>query len=273
MTTISSVIFSGSQRNPTVTITGSGFGTAPAAPATSPDGGGTGSNYGKSLYISDLSQVFSAGLTTQTNTDYIGLTDLSYSDTSISFQFGSAYSQYLFNFKPGDDIGVGVNGAQNYAPATFAPAITTETIGVARFFETTNGTHFFTADPGEVKQVLSTRPDLKQESSGLTAIDPASNDPAAIPVYRFFDSVYGTQFFTSSLTERNMVTASRPDLKSEGIAFYEHAAQQAGDQAVYRFFDTKFGTHFYVSDAGENTSILATRPDLKPEGIAFYAPT
>ena len=273
MAAINSLIFNGSQRNPTITITGSAFGTAPATAASAPNGGGTGSNYGISLYLSDLSQNFTAGLTNQADTDYIGLTNLSYSDTAISFQLGSAYSKYLYNIKPGDSLGVVVNGAQNATTATFSPAITTETIGVARFFETTNGTHFFTADPGEVKQILNTRPDLVEESSGLTAVDPSSNDPNAIPVYRFFDSVYGTQFFTSSPTERDAVTSSRPDLKPEGTAFIEHATQQTGDQAVYRYFDTRFGTHFYVSNPGENTSILATRPDLKPEGISFYAPT
>ena len=273
MATITSAVFSGSQRNPTIIITGTGFGNAPGTAASPPDGGGTGSNYGISLYISNLSENFTAGLTNQADTNHIGLTNLSYSDTSISFQLGSTYSKYLYNFKPGDSVGVVVNGAQDFTTATFNPAITTETIGVARFFETTNGTHFFTANPDEVRQILSTRPDLVQENAGLTAVDPASNDPNAIPVYRFFDSVYGTQFFTSSLTERDMVTATRPDLKPEGTAFVEHATQQTGDQAVYRYFDTRFGTHFYVSDPGENRSILATRPDLKPEGISFYAPT
>lgn len=273
MTTITSLVFNGSQRNPTLTITGSGFGTAPAIGPSPAGGGSTGSDYGTSLHVADRSRGFSAGLTDQSVTDYIGLTNLSYSDTSISFQLGSAYSKLLYNFKPGDTIGVVVNGAQYTTTAAFSPPITTETIGVARFFETTNGTHFFTADQGEVQQLLNTRPDLVEESNGLTAIDPASNDLNAVSVYRFFDSTYGTQFFTSSVTEKNMVTASRPDLKPEGIAFVEHGTQQPGDQAVYRYFDTRYGTHFYVSDSGENGSILATRPDLKPEGVSFYAPT
>lgn len=224
------------------------------------------------LFVSDLSQDFSAGIANAVTNNSSGLINLSYTDTLITFQLGSAYSLFLNNFKQGDSVGVGVNGTQYFSTVNFVPPLTTFTIGVARFFDTTNGTHFFTSDPAEVQQVLKTRPDLTEEASGLSAIDPTSTDANAAPVFRFFDRVFGTHFFTSDLAERNNVIASRPDLAFEGTAFYEHAAQQTGDAAVYRYFDTKFGTHFYTADATENSAILATRPDLKPEGIAFYAP-
>ena len=272
MSLISSAVFGGTQRNPTVTISGSGFGTAPAAPATPAGSGMTGSNYGTSLFLVDRTQNLSAGLSNGATDNSVGLVNLSYSDTSISFQLGSAYSRFLYNIKPGDDVGVSVAGSQYFTPATFSPPITTQTVGVARFFDTRNGTHFFTADPNEVQQVLRTRPDLAQEQSALTAIDPTTAANAA-PVFRFFDSVYGTHFFTSSTTERDAVIAGRPDLINEGIGFYENTSAQAGGVPVYRYFDTKFGTHFYTGDQAENNTILATRPDLKPEGIAFYAPT
>lgn len=273
MSTISSVIFGGSQRTPTITILGSGFGSTPASAATPAGSGATGFDYGTSLFISDLSQNFSAGLSNSVTNNSSGLTNLSYSDTSITFQLGSAYSLFLNNFKPGDTIGVGVNGTQYFTTVNFVPPLTTLTIGVARFFDTTNGTHFFTSDPSEVQQILATRKDLTEEGGGFNAVDPASTGSNAAPVYRFFDSSYGTHFFTSSVTEKNAVIASRADLKYEGVALYEDAAQNPGDAAVYRFFDTKFGTHFYSSDATEISTILATRTDLKPEGIAFYAPT
>ena len=124
--------------------------------------------------------------------------------------------------------------------------------------------------------MLNTRPDLIPEGPngvGLTPVDPASNDPNAAPVYRFFDLKQGTHFFTASNTERDTVIATRPDLVYEPAStFYEHIVPQAGDTAVYRFFDTKFGTHFYTDDPAERALIVQTRPDLVQEGIGFYEP-
>lgn len=94
------------------------------------------------------------------------------------------------------------------------------------------------------------------------------------PVYRFFDSVHGTRFFTASTSERDAVIADRPDLVYEpGATFFEHSTLQPGDTAVYRFFDSNFGTHFYTSSASERDNIVATRSDLVPEAVGFYVPT
>ena len=152
-------------------------------------------------------------------------------------------------------------------------ALTADTIGVYRFFDSNYGTHFFTASTSELTTIEATRPDLVYEGVGLQSISPAANDPNASPIYRFFDTNYGTHFFTASASERDTVIATRPDLTFEGTGFLEHNAQQVGDTPVYRFFDTTYGTHFYTADAGERATILATRPDLVDEGAGFYAPT
>lgn len=160
------------------------------------------------------------------------------------------------------------------SPAPLASVI--PTVGVYRFFETTNGTHFYTADAAEAQTIRQTRPDLTPEGIGLRAIDPtalSSTDPAATPIYRFFDALSGTQFLTASAAERDTVIATRPDLHYEATSrFYEHAIAQPGDTPVYRFFDTVQGTHFYTDDPTERGTILSTRPDLVAEGIGFYEP-
>ncbi len=48
--------------------------------------------------------------------------------------------------------------------------------------------------------------------------------PGDTPVYRFFDVVDGTHFFTSSTSERGAILATRPDLHDEGVAFYAPSA-------------------------------------------------
>ena len=163
--------------------------------------------------------------------------------------------------------------ADTTADASSVTIITKPTLGVVRFFDKNNGTHFFSTDPGEVANIVNTRPDLALEGNGFHSADQTNNDPANAAVFRFFDSKYGTHFYTASATERDGVIQTRSDLIYEGTGFYEHVTGQPGDIPVYRFFDSNYGTHFYTSDANERATILATRTDLKDEGIGFYAPS
>lgn len=164
----------------------------------------------------------------------------------------------------GPVIGSGSGGAATTVPLP--------DVGVYRFFDRIDGTHFFTASAAERDALISTRADMAYEGVGLSADNPANADPAAAPVYRFFDTIHGTHFFTASQAEKAQVSATRADLTFEGIGFYEHTAPASGDVAVYRFFDATYGTHFYTADATERASLLITRPDLKDEGVGFYAP-
>ena len=147
------------------------------------------------------------------------------------------------------------------------------TVDVFRFFDAAHGTQLLTQDAVERDTILTTRPDLQYEGVGLHAVDPAHASPSAVDVYRFFDTTNGTHFMTSSVSERDSVLTSRPDLLFEpSSTMIEHAVAQTGDSAVYRFFNNANGAHFYTADAGERASILSTRPDMSFEGIAFYAP-
>lgn len=145
-------------------------------------------------------------------------------------------------------------------------------LGIYRFFDAAHGTHFFTASEAERNAVITTRPDMVYEGIDLTAVAAPASDPAAVPIFRFFDKLFGTHFYTSSAAERDTVLATRSDLAFEGTAFYEDLTAQSGDTAVYRFFDTNTGTHFYTSSATERAAIVATQANYVNEGIAFYAP-
>lgn len=145
-------------------------------------------------------------------------------------------------------------------------------VGVYRFFDQTDGTHFYSTSLSERNTLIQSRPDLTFEGFGLRALLNTA-DPAALPVFRFFDTGDGTHFYTISTGERDALLATRPDLTFEGTAFYEHGQSQAGDSAVFRFFSANDGTHFYTASASERATILATRSDLRDEGVAFYAPS
>ena len=168
--------------------------------------------------------------------------------------------------------------------ATISPATTSmgmsaattagDEVSIYRFFDTTDGTHFFTASATEAASISATRTDLTYEGIGLNGYNTASASPSSEAVFRFFDTTDGTHFYTASTSERDALLATRSsDMTFEGTAFYEDATQRAGDTAVYRFFDSTHGTHLFTDSASEKASILATRPDLVSEGIAFYAPS
>ena len=146
-------------------------------------------------------------------------------------------------------------------------------LAIHRFFDKTDGTHFFTASSAEAANLSATRTDLAYEGVGLRGYANADASPSSVAVFRFFDLADGTHFYTASTAERDALTTTQSSsMKFEGVAFYENATQQAGDTAVYRFFDTNHGTHLFTQSASEKASILSTRPDLVSEGIAFYAP-
>ncbi len=144
--------------------------------------------------------------------------------------------------------------------------------GVFRFFNTADGTHFYTAGLNERDNVLLNRTDLVQENNGFGAVTTASS--TTVSVYRFFDTVHGTHFFTASDAERNQVIATRSDLTYEPSAsFLEHATPQSGDVAVYRLFSTTDGTHLYTGSPAELSGLTATGSNYRAEGISFYAPS
>ena len=201
----------------------------------------------------------------------------------------SSLSQFTFTAGPGavaDAVTVrAYNGTYwgdwttvtaSVTPATISTGNLTSDSGevsIDRFFDKTDGTHFFTASAAETATIMATRSDLAYEGVGLHGYATAAASPSSEAVFRFFDTADGTHFYTASTSERDALAATRSDMTFEGTAFYEDATPQAGDTAVYRFFDTAHGTHLFTQSATEKASILATRPDLVSEGIAFYAPT
>ncbi|MGI4800821.1 MAG: hypothetical protein ACRYG8_43730 [Janthinobacterium lividum] len=205
-----------------------------------------------------------------------------------SLGFAGVYSASSFAITAaGSSLSITTNVTDSSSGTTAAPVST----GIYRFFDKTDGTHFYTANTLERDRVQLSRPDLVQETNDFGAVLAPSSSTQA--VYRFFDTVHGTHFFTASAAERDTTIATRSDLVFEPTAtFLEHQAQQPGDVAVYRLFSTADGTHLYTGSANElhdlttpnnvlfengTASILAARSsayraDLVSEGISFYAP-
>ena len=92
-------------------------------------------------------------------------------------------------------------------------------IAIYRFFDTSDGSHFLTASATERDALISTRSDLVYEASS-TLYEHATAQSGDVAVYRFFDQASGAHFFTGSAAEHATLLTTRPDMASEGIAFY-----------------------------------------------------
>jgi hypothetical protein len=111
--TISEVTFTNSDSNPTITVTGSGFGTSPGGSAVNAGCSASGSDYeSNDLFLNDVTGSWTAGQVG----DCVGLVLSSYTNTKIVFSFGNYYdsasslSPILLN--PGDSFDIGVDAAR-----------------------------------------------------------------------------------------------------------------------------------------------------------------
>jgi hypothetical protein len=91
------------------------------------------------------------------------------------------------------------------------------------------------------------------------------------PIYRFFNTLTGTHFYTISEAEKASILAGLPQLRFEDVAFYAYAQPVPGGAPVYRFYNILTGTHFYTISEAEKDSVLATLAQFHFEGVAFYA--
>jgi hypothetical protein len=113
---ITGVTFTGTSADPTITVTGSGFGSSP--PIGTPEtcqAGDTGDDYGSSgLWFSDATQ---GGWTAGQAGDCIGLIVTSWSSGQVVYGFGNEYANYPA-IQSGDQVEVDVQGATFSGPLT-----------------------------------------------------------------------------------------------------------------------------------------------------------
>ena len=154
----------------------------------------------------------------------------------------------------------------------------TEPSRVFRFFNEEESLYRYTTDIAE-RNVLRNDEDLRFNGTIFFSA-PEGDDLDALtgakPVYSFTNEDTGTQLFTISEFERDVVLENSSILDYEGVAFYAYTTQVEGTQPVYRFLNTENGTHVFTPSAGERTSFIENE-DFAPEGlnggnVAFYVP-
>jgi lysyl endopeptidase len=95
--------------------------------------------------------------------------------------------------------------------------------------------------------------------------------PNRNPVYRFYNTLAGTHFYTSNGAEKNIVLTQYPHFSYEGVSFYAYPAQASNLKPVHRFYNTSLNVHFYTISDSERAAVVASLPQMRYEGIAWYA--
>jgi len=143
---------------------------------------------------------------------------------------------------------------------------------VFRFYNTSNGTHFFSANVDERDSVRATNTRLTYEAP-VFMVAPAAGSGLS-PVYRFYNKRTGVHFYTIDEGERAVVQANTATYNFEGIGWYARkaSAPASGTVEVYRFFRKSAGTHLYTTSVAERDNIINTLGQYyNYEGVAYLA--
>ena len=91
-----------------------------------------------------------------------------------------------------------------------------------------------------------------------------------MPVWRFWNTITGSHFYTGSDIERDVVATNLSSMNYEGVAFTNPTAT---DTTVWRFRRADTGTFFYTASTAERDAVRSTMPNYVYEGAAYSAST
>ena len=150
-----------------------------------------------------------------------------------------------------------------------APTPTSSTTPVYRFYNKANGSHFYTASTAERDTVKVKYSATYQYEGPAYSLNP-SNSANSEPLYRFYNKVNGSHFYTASVTERDAVIAKWPATYAYEGSAYKVSLTPVGTP-MYRFYNKANGSHFYTASAAERDTVKATLGHVfRYEGSAFY---
>lgn len=140
---------------------------------------------------------------------------------------------------------------------------------VQRFYNTRNGTHFYTADADEAARVAATLSHIYSYDGPAYRVN--TTDPSNLhPLYRFYNLANGSHFYTVDEEERDYVL-TMPSLYSYDGPAYSVSTFRWFSKPVYRFYNWSNGTHFYTADTAERDRVIAELGETYHyEGIGYY---
>lgn len=140
---------------------------------------------------------------------------------------------------------------------------------VYRFYNLSNGTHFFTPSPEERDMVSAAWPGILQYEGVAYSTE---TTPGTQALFRFYNQKSSSHFYTVSEDEAEMIKATWPDIFSfEGRTYSVSPVPIVGWDPVYRFYNMSAGSHFYTASAAERDVVIAKWSSTYHfDGIAFY---
>lgn len=142
-------------------------------------------------------------------------------------------------------------------------------VPVYRFYNVTNGTHFFTDSAAERDMVIATWPAVYSYEGVAFTTNPLNNTQ---PLFRFYNRLSGSHFYTASPEEAATVLARWSAVFTlDGQTYAVNPAPVADSIPVYRFYHLNNGSHFYTASATERDLVIAKWPGVYSyEGPAFW---
>jgi len=145
---------------------------------------------------------------------------------------------------------------------------------IMRFWNVETKSHFFTANPVEVRDSLN-NPSYNAEGNEFDV--PKAGTPDTLPVYRYKNQKVGTYFYTFQVPSD--ITPNYPDLVVDGIAFNAFTSETKPADAIpiYRFWNegrsAEVGSpvHFFTSTESNKQDVIDNFPNFKYEEAGFYA--
>jgi hypothetical protein len=126
------------------------------------------------------------------------------------------------------------------------------------------------ADEGKPIQVMAWLSATGYESTTVIS-GQATGANGMVPLYRFYNTVAGSHFYTATESEKVNVLAKYKNYSFEGIVDYvlEKTTASAGQAVVYRFYSPSRDVHFYTASQSERDNVIKTMKEWRYEGAAF----
>lgn len=203
-------------------------------------------------------------------------------DWSLNFAdhgFGLENGSYTIKVQCSNPIAV-PGGFTYYISDTFVDAVyiypqscddtATDCVPIYRFYNTAEGSHFYTAVSNEKHQLAGMGYTYRYE--GIAGFASAGAYDGGLAVHRFYNKKTGTHFYTGNQAEASRVNDTMyTTYRYEGIAFYADAEEHYDSTAMHRFYKFNQGVHFYTGVQSEATAVNSTMSNTyRYEGVPFY---
>jgi hypothetical protein len=141
---------------------------------------------------------------------------------------------------------------------------------VYRFYNTGNGSHFYTAS-AEERDAVRAKWSAVYAYEGPAYLVNTANPANCTPLYRFYNTSSGSHFYTASAEERDTVRARWSAVYTYEGAVYNVSLTAANSSPMYRFYNKRNGSHFYTVSAEERDRVIATLgATYGYEGVCYY---